>query len=189
MLLLLFLFVLPALISFAMYFTEWRPTNTVNNGELILPVRPIEDRAMLSIDHKQVKLSDLHGKWTMVYFDSAECPDSCMSQLYFMRQTHASQGKNYDRIQRLFVLLDTKSASTLPEKLTEYADMKVWKNEPNMIAKLQQDFGIDTQLGSQLNNIYLLDPQGNLMMRYKPGSAPAGIRKDIERLLKYSADK
>ncbi len=189
LLVVLFLFVLPALASFALYFTEWRPSSGVNHGELIAPARAIEDRAMQTIDDKVVKFSELQRKWTMVYFDSAECLETCMSQLYFMRQTHASQGKNYDRIQRLFILTDTNSVNQLKSKLTDYSDMMVWKADSVAIAKLMQDFGVDAQLSEHKRGIYLLDPQGNLMMRYAPGAQPAGVRKDLERLLKYSADK
>lgn len=189
LLVVLFLFVLPALASFTLYFTEWRPSSGVNHGELIVPAREIEDRSMQDIDDKTVKFSVLKGKWTMVYFDSAECNDACMSQLYFMRQTHASQGKNFDKVQRLFVLSDTNSAIKLKSKLSEYPDMLVWKADKAATMKLMQDFGLDAQPTENKRSIYLLDPQGNLMMRYAPGAQPAGVRKDLERLLKYSTDK
>jgi cytochrome oxidase Cu insertion factor (SCO1/SenC/PrrC family) len=189
LLVVLFLFVLPALASFALYFTEWRPSSGVNYGELIVPVRLIEDRSMQDIDDKVVNFAALKGKWTMVYFDSAECDDACISQFYFMRQTHASQGKNVDRMQRLFVLTDTNSVTKLKPKLSEYADMLVWKSDKAATVKLMQEFGLDAQPTPNMRSIYLLDPQGNLMMRYAPGAQPAGVRKDLERLLKYSADK
>ena len=53
---------------------------------------------------------------------------------------------------------------------------------------LSGDFGIEAQGDIAQRTIYLLDPQGNLMMRYKQGTEPAGMRKDLERLLKYSKD-
>jgi cytochrome oxidase Cu insertion factor (SCO1/SenC/PrrC family) len=184
----LLIFVFPVIISFSMYITGWRPSSSVNYGELILPVHPVEDRLMQSIEGKQVKISELNGKWTMLYFDSSACPESCISQLYFMRQIHASQGKNYDRMQRVFVLTDTKSVDGLSAKLSDYPDMKVWSGVQAVLNSLARDFGFDAQAASQ-RIIYLMDPQGNLMMRYKPGAEPAGVRKDIERLLKYSNEK
>ncbi|HUX89622.1 MAG TPA: SCO family protein [Gallionellaceae bacterium] len=189
LLIVLVIFVLPVLISSLMYFTEWRPSSTVNHGELILPARPIADGAMTTLDGKQVKISDLRDKWTMVYFDSSACPEACMSQIYFMRQVHASQGKNYDRIQRVFMLTDSKSVDELKSKLKDYPDMLVWTGDQLQTAKLTHDFGVDTQSADFQRYIYLLDQQGNLMMRYKPGVEPAGVRKDIERLLKYSSEK
>ena len=188
LLILFFAFLLPAVISFGMYFTQWRPSSTVNHGELILPARNIEDRSMQTLDDNKVKFSDLNGKWTMVYFDSSECSEACISQLYFMRQIHASLGKNYDKMQRLLVLTDTKNLVELKTKLPEYKDMLVWKSDSSAISKLQQDFGVDTKIPSTEKYIYLVDQLGNQMMQYKMGSEPAGVRKDLERLLKYSGN-
>ncbi len=189
LLILLLLFVFPAIVSLTMYITGWRPATTVNHGELILPVRPLADREMQSIDGKSFKISDLRGKWAMVYFDGSSCPDACMSQLYFMRQTHASLGKNQDRIQRVFMLTDTTAAEGLKAKLAEYQGMQVLGGEKGAMAGLYRDFGFDGKAVEQEKGIFLLDPQGNVMMRYKPGAEPAGTRKDIERLLKYSSEK
>jgi cytochrome oxidase Cu insertion factor (SCO1/SenC/PrrC family) len=186
LLIILFLFMLPVLISFVLYFVQWRPSNTVNYGELILPSRTIADRNMVAIDGSPVKFSSLHGKWTMVYFDTAACPESCMSQLFFMRQTHTAQGKNYDQMQRLMLLTDVQGIDSLKSRLTDYADMLIWHSDKAEVAKLLQEFGPDAAAADAQHYIYLLDPQGNLMMRYKLGAEPAGVRKDLERLLKYS---
>lgn len=183
------LFIFPAIVSITMFATGWRPSSTVNHGELVIPVRPVADREMQSIDGKRVKISELRGKWTLVYFDSASCSEACISQLYFMRQIHISQGKNYDRIQRVFMLSDSTAVAGLKSKLTDYPDMHVLGGDKSIISGLSQDFGIDIQAIGKGKDIFLLDPQGNVMMRYKPGSEPAGMRKDIERLLKYSSEK
>ena len=189
---LIFLFVvfaLPAAVATLMYVTGWRPSSTGNHGELIQPARFIEDRAMQSLDGKPVKFSELQGKWTMVYFDTAACPEECVKQLYTMRQTHIAQGKDQDRVQRIFILTDASAADALPAKLTDYPDMRVLSGEKAVLAKLTQDFGIDALAEMDKRSIYLLDPMGNLMMRYVPGTDPAGLRKDLVRLLKYSSDK
>lgn len=189
---LIFLFVvfaLPAAVATLMYVTGWRPSSTGNHGELIQPARFIEDRAMQSIDGKPVKFSELQGKWTMVYFDTSACPEECVKQLYTMRQTHISQGKDQDRVQRIFILTDTFAADALPAKLTDYPDMRVLTGEKTVLAKLTQDFGMDALAEMDKRSIYLLDPMGNLMMRHVPGTDPAGLRKDLVRLLKYSSDK
>lgn len=189
MLLVLAVFALPVVVATLMYVTGWKPSVTGNHGELIQPARFIEELSMQSMDGKPVKFSELHGKWTMVYFDSASCTEECMKQLYVMRQTHIAQGKDQDRIQRIFILTDTKAVDSLKTKLTEYSDMFVWTGDKSVLAKLTQDFGIDAQETTVQQNIYLVDPMGNVMMRYSPKIDPAGIRKDLVRLLKYSSDK
>ena len=189
LILVLLVFALPSAAALLMYISGWRPATTQNHGELIQPVRAISDRVMQAIEGKSVKFFDAHGKWTMVYFDTSSCPEECMKQLYFMRQIHNSQGKNLDRIQRIFIASDADGFATLKGKLADYPGMHVWSTSQIELIKLKQEFGLIDISGSQPErNIYLLDPQGNLMMRYMPGVEPAGMRKDLERLLKYSAD-
>jgi hypothetical protein len=36
------------------------------------------------------------------------------------------------------------------------------------------------------DRIYLIDPLGNLVLRYAPGADPSGIRRDLARLLRLS---
>jgi cytochrome oxidase Cu insertion factor (SCO1/SenC/PrrC family) len=189
LLLLLAVFALPVVVATLMYVTGWKPSSTANHGELIQPARFIEEVSMQSIDTKPVKFSELRGKWTMVYFDTSECPEECVKQLYNMRQTHISQGKEQDRIQRIFILTDARAVESLKTKLADYPGMLVWTAERSALNKLTQDFGIEATKTSGQGYIYLLDPMGNLMMRYLPGIDPAGMRKDLVRLLKYSSEK
>lgn len=188
--LVLLVFIIPSAAALLMYITGWRPSATQNHGELIQPVRPVADREMQAIDGKTVKFSETQGKWTMVYFDTSSCSESCMKKLYFMRQIHHSQGKNMDRIQRLFIVTDPAGMKSLNGRLNDYPDLRVWTAGQAELSKLKQHFGIDDTAADVTDkNIYLVDPRGNLMMQYLPGTEPAGMRKDLERLLKYSADK
>lgn len=189
LIIILLIFIFPALVASVMYFSGWKPSFTMNHGELIAPARPIEDREMQSLDGKVVKFSELQGKWTMVYFDSSACLEDCMRQLYFMRQIHFSQAKEFNRIQRVFVLADNNAAESLLPRLTEYGDMIVLKAEKQSIALLLKEFGMDERSVTEQHNIFLVDPLGNLMMRYSSGVEAAGMRKDLERLLKYSSEK
>ncbi|MGV8933548.1 MAG: SCO family protein [Gallionellaceae bacterium] len=182
----LMLFFVPSLVATLLYYSGWRPVKTVNHGELIVPPRPLEDSTMQSLDGKTVKLSEFRGKWLMVYFDTSNCSVECTKQLFFMRQIHLSQGKNLDKIQRLFVLTDSTAVESLKPKLTDYPNMLVLKAEESSMSKLLKEFDMDVQHGVEQRNIYFVDPLGNLMMRYQPGVEPAGMRKDLERLLKYS---
>jgi len=185
----LLIFALPVLIATTMYVTGWRPSLTANYGELVQPARFIENRRLQTIDNQSFEFAALHGKWTMVYFDTAECPEQCISQLFLMRQTHYALGKDQSRLQRIFILSNSEKLTLLQSKMSDYVDMKILKGEQAVLDKLEIDFGIDEKNNKSHRNIYLIDPQGNLMMRYIPGINPAGIRKDMERLLKYSSEK
>ncbi len=53
----------------------------------------------------------LRGKWVLVTFDAAACDAYCEKKLYFMRQVRRAQGKDMDRIERLWVLTDAGEAA------------------------------------------------------------------------------
>ena len=101
----------------------------------------------------------------------------------------SAQGKDQDRVQRIFILTDTKAEEPLQVKLADYAEMRVWKGDKPVMDKLAGDFGIDLKNAAGIRDIYMLDPQGNLMMHYGAETEPAGMRKDLARLLKYSSEK
>ena len=84
---------LPIAASVLLYVSGWRPISTVNHGELITPALPLADHALHDVDGKVVKFSDLRGQWVMLYLDAADCPATCMDNLYRMRQTYIALGQ------------------------------------------------------------------------------------------------
>jgi cytochrome oxidase Cu insertion factor (SCO1/SenC/PrrC family) len=180
------LFVLPVVAATLLYFAGWRPATSGNHGELIRPARQIEDLALQTLDGQPARFSALRGKWTMAYFGASSCPDACMKSLYAMRQVHTAQGKERDRVRRVFILAETNALGGLKAKLADYPGMYVWTGEKKALAELAQSFGMREGSAAEQPGIYLVDPLGNLIMRYAPGTDPAGMLKDMTRLLKYS---
>ena len=177
---------LPIAASVLLYVSGWRPTSTVNHGELITPALPLADHALHDVDGKVVKFSDLRGQWVMLYLDAADCPATCMDNLYRMRQTYIAQGKERERIERVFITTAGDATPALKAQLADYAGMHIWATDAMTLSAIAHDLGINTDQLAQQHNIYLIDPMGNFFMRYSPAIDPAGLRKDLERLLKYS---
>lgn len=184
--LLMLLFVLPVVTATLLYLAGWRPATSGNHGELIRPTRQIEDLSLQTLDGRPAHFGELRGKWTMAYFGGSSCPEACMKSLYAMRQVHTAQGKESGRVQRIFILADTNALAGLNTKLADYPGMRVWTGEKEALAELARGFGIRAGPAAEQSGIYLVDPLGNLIMRYAPGSDPDGMLKDITRLLKYS---
>ena len=178
--------ILPIAASVLLYVSGWRPASTVNHGELIVPPRPVTDHALHDTDGKTGKISDLRGQWIMLYFDAADCPATCMDNLYRMRQTYIAQGKERERVERVFITTDNGATPALKTRLADYPGMHIWSADVTAQAAIANDFGIAADQLAQQHNIYLIDPMGNFFMRYSPAIDPAGLRKDLERLLKYS---
>lgn len=175
--------ILPVAAGTLLYFSGWKPTTQVNNGELITPPRPVTDIAFQTMTGQPTGFATLRGKWVMVYLDASTCPGICANRLYAMRQIHTSQGKEADRIKRVFIATEG-NREPLQAQSKLYPDMAVWTADATALAKLSKAFALVD--GASNNRIYLVDPLGNVMMQYSPQVNPAGVRKDLSRLLSYS---
>lgn len=184
--LLVLLFVLPVVLATLLYLAGWRPSSSGNHGELIQPARQVEVLSLQTLDGRPAHFGELRGKWIMVQFGSSSCPEACMKNIHVMRQVHAALAKEVGRVQRVFIATDKGMAESLRAKLADYPEMQVWTGEKKALAEVWQSFGMAAGQAAERQGIYLLDPLGNLILRYPPGTDPGGMLKDMTRLLKYS---
>jgi cytochrome oxidase Cu insertion factor (SCO1/SenC/PrrC family) len=181
------LFAVPPVLAYVLYHSGWRPTPPRTYGELVQPARPLDDAALVTLDGKPMRLHELRRKWTLVYFGPSDCPKPCIDNLYKMRQVHIAQGKDEERIQRVFLVSDPKAFASLRRTLSEYPGTLALTGERAVIERLARQFAVGA--GSPLDNlhrIYIVDPLGNLMMSYPADADPTGLRKDLGRLLRTS---
>lgn len=183
---LMLLFVLPVVLATLLYLTGWRPSSIGHHGELIQPARQVEGLSLQTLDGQPAHFSELRGKWLMVHFGPSSCPEECLKNIHTMRQIHAAQAKEIGRVQRVFIATDMGAAEKLKAKLADYPEMRVWTGEKQALAQVLQSFGVDAEQAAEQQGVYLVDPLGNLIMRYPPGTDPGGMLKDLTRLLKYS---
>jgi cytochrome oxidase Cu insertion factor (SCO1/SenC/PrrC family) len=188
--LLALLFLMPVLVAYLMHMRVehgWRPSSTTNKGTLIQPPRPLTlPQDLVSPAGKPVSPDFLGGKWTLVYIDDAACGEACRSKLYQMRQVRLAQGENLRRVQRLFLVTGASDTGGLAKTLADYPDMAAALLSPGQAAAIAPVFSVEGKLTQGAGNIYLVDPQGNLMMYYHADADPRGIIQDLQRLLKYS---
>lgn len=185
--LLAMLFLSGTVIAFMLLQSGWRPARTKNYGELVQPARPIADVELDMFEAPRMRLSQLKGKWTLVYFGPADCLRPCTDSLYKMRQVTAAQGKEAHRVQRLMVVTDTKALDWLRYTLKEYPGTQVAMGPADAVRRLAGQFALPG--GGPLDNLhrlYIVDPLGNLMMSYPADADPRGIHKDLGLLLKAS---
>ncbi|HEX7634280.1 MAG TPA: cytochrome C oxidase subunit I [Noviherbaspirillum sp.] len=168
----------------ASYFTYYviKPQSRTNYGALIDPrAYPIPATlGTVTFDGKPVSLEAYKGKWIMLTVDGADCADVCRKKLYYMRQLRLAQGKDMERIERVWLVTDDKPVETL--LMREYDGMHMLRAKADAItAWLPVDSGTVAS-----DHIYMIDPLGNLMMRFPKDADPNKIKKDIVKLLKAS---
>lgn len=175
-LLLVAVFVVPVVAAYLAYF-GWRPAGHTNYGELIA-VTPLQQTAGALHDGTPFDLNALQGKWVMVHVGPAACDADCAQQLYLMRQTRIAQGKEQSRIERLWVLAGDGTAD--PSLLQDHPGLHVWRPAESAF------IGQFPAVAERAQHIYLVDPLGNLMLRFPAEPDPKRIMKDLKLLLKAS---
>ena len=173
LLLLIGLFILPLAASYLAYYV-WQPTARKNYGEL---VKQVDVRvAGVGLDGQPKDVASLKGKWVMVYVGSGECLKPCQDLLYFMRQTRTAQGKEMDRVERLWLLTDDVAPAA--DLQTYHAGLHFLRPSGSPVSQF-----VGSETGAYL---YMIDPLGHLMMRWPQNPDPSRMIKDIKQLLKAS---
>src|SRR5688572_2016996 len=109
-LLLMLAFLALPVVAATFAFNYWRPSSLTNYGDL-LPPRQLPDFALTTINGDTFRLSDMRGKWTLMMVDSGACAEPCRDKLYKMRQLRLTQGKNKDRMARVWLISDAATPS------------------------------------------------------------------------------
>lgn len=175
-LLLIGVFVVPVVAAYLAYY-GLRPAGHTNYGDLI-DVTTLAQTAGVAHNGEPLDLETLRGKWLMVHVGPARCDADCAQQLYLMRQIRATQGKEQARIERVWVVSDAGRAD--PALLQDHPGLHVWlPADPAFVAQFPA-------ANDPADHIYLIDPLGNLMLRFPADPEPKRVMKDLKLLLKAS---
>lgn len=151
-------------------------------GELIRPAVPLTPFELEEFGAEKFDAEALRGIWTMVYAPAGDCLEVCETNLYHMRQVRASLAHRMDRVQRVALL---ETPDQLSEKLIlEHPGLRVLSGDTQMLKT--QIRKAEGSMDVLQDAIYLIDPFGNLMMRFAPDLPPKSMLKDIKHLLKVS---
>lgn len=171
----------PMLLSYLFYFVI-KPEGRTNYGVILDPrsyPMPKLDTHLLGGESKE--LDAYKGKWILLQADSGECADACKKKMYDMRQLRLIQGKEMDRIERVWLITDNKPVDTV--LIREYDGTRMLSVSQD---KLKSWLPVDANTVIS-DHIYMIDPLGNLMMRFPKDADPNKVKKDIGKLLKASA--
>ncbi len=169
----------PVIASYVMYYLV-KPASRTNYSMLIEPQRPMPALRFQELDGTVHAPESLRGKWLMISVDGSECPKSCEDKLYHMRQVRLTTGKEKDRVERLWLVTDQSPLATL--LIRQYDGMHILRADRAALSAW-----LPAPADGQLtDHIYLVDPLGNLMMRFPKNANPSETKKDLSRLLRAS---
>ena len=174
-------FLLPLIASFWMYYgTDWRPTSTTNHGELLQPVRQVPAADLREANGDFAPADLFREKWTLAYIGDGQCDETCRQALYFMRQTRLSLNNEMTRVSRVF--LATSNCCDVEFLEREHAGLIAVDASGPEAGELLNTF----PEGDRAHSLFIVDPLGNLVMRYDIRDEPKGLLTDLKKLLKLS---
>lgn len=170
---------------------DWRPFGMANHGELITPARPEPvGIALKGVDGTALPEKILQGRWTLLTLTENRCGPVCDKNLYAMRQSQIAQGlEDLDRLRYLLLVTGSAETETLQKVAKQHPRLVIAAGvKAKMLRRLLAWLAVEEPLAKvpAAGRIYLIDPVGNLMMRYAPDANPRGLIQDLERLLKLS---
>lgn len=170
----------------ASYFTYYvvRPESRRNFGELISPLRALPDQTGVGLSGQTTRLPALKGQWLLLSVAGGACDEVCSRHLYLQRQLREGLGKDRDRVDWVWLISDD---APVPDPLLPALKEATVLRVPSA--------GLAAWLvpapGHQLaDHLYLVDPQGNWMMRFPANldvASAAKAKRDLDRLLRASA--
>lgn len=164
---------------------QYLPTGRTNLGELISPVVTLPaEIGLTTTAGDNFDRSLLEGKWTLTFLAGSDCGDDCMKHLIDIRQIRLALGEGSLSVGRLMLVTDPGAVVGMAADLEQkFEGMQVALADAAGGVRLLDLLGEGT---AGLGRIYILDPMGNLMMRYAPDAPAKDTLKDMERLLKAS---
>lgn len=169
------------------------------HGTVINPPLPVTDFALQTANDETFRLSDAKGKIVLLFFGYTSCPDVCPITLGTFKQVHERLGDDAQEVR--FVMITADPDRDTPEKVAEYvmrfnsefiglsgnlsALELIWKQLGVFVEK-QESGSAAGYLVSHTSSVYVLDPNGSLLMTFPYGTTEIDMANDLAQLLKQS---
>ena len=173
-------FVAPVVLAYVMFFfIDVKSFN--NHGELLNPILHIKDFKLRNTDQELIPEKELTYKWRLVSFVGSSCDKACADQLHDTRQVYRSLGKNRHRVMQMLVHLEEADPAFSKLIQDEHAEVIRVHGTADEIAAV-----IGSVADFNQNQVYVMDPMGNVMMRFTADQPNKDFLYDLRKLLKAS---
>lgn len=165
---------------------------------IITEPREVLDFTLTSHTGEPMSISDLRGKFVMMYFGYTGCPDICPMTLMDMQQVREHLGEDAEKLAFVFVSVDPERDT--PEMLASYFQrrgiddfMIGMSGEEITLRRITPDYNLRYQAQEVQENgyyavdhttsLFLLDDEGRLTTIYGFGTQPQTIAEHIQEQL------
>jgi len=175
------LFFLPVVAALVWYI--WAPSLAPppsTHGTLVDPARALQPFRIERSGQAPYTLDDLRGRWVLLNVIGEDCGESCIKRVHDTRQIRLALDKDTNRVRRVALAPQGRATPGLASILDRHPELTVLASGP--------DGPLAGQLpgGSPVGAVFIIDPHGNVVLRYAPDMAADGILDDLQKLLKLS---
>lgn len=176
----------PVIASYFMYYVV-RPEGRKNYGELIQPAKPLPAVQVRLLDGTAYALPALQGQWLLVSVASGACNEACQKNIYWTRQLREVMGRDKDRIERVWLVMDDApvDARLVPQVHAPVNDAQALRVDAATLKAWLPPANASAGQGIE-SHIYVVDPYGNLMLRWPANMDATKAKRDIHNLLRAS---
>lgn len=155
---------------------DYKPESTKNNGHFVSPLVKLEDFS----DQQWVK--ELYDTWTLIKVVPDVCVNQCQQYEDELSRYQLSLGHRSDKLQ--LMLMAEGFLSDMPDQFPHIKKIVVEKN--SALAK-QFDKLTEVSLGDG-HGMYVVAPEGYLMMAFTQQNTSSEIIRDLSLLVKRKGD-
>lgn len=152
-------------------FSGWRPAELKNKGELLQPYGDLRHVQARLADGEAYPWNPSARQWRIVVAPPPACGEDCVRLSRELDTVWQLFGRNADHVHLLWV-------GAPPPHGVRNSATRVLRDDPALRAGLprsQDPRGVP---------VYVVDPNGFVILRYAPGFDPGDLRTDVARLLK-----
>lgn len=142
-------------------------------GQALKPAALFPYAALRRMDGQPMAHPEVSDHWLVVHAGSGACDSICRDALYLTRQARTAQGRNMDRIQRVWIIVD----GTAPA-----ADLLALHPDLLLLEATDRAAVAPFIRGAP---IHLVDRRGFVVFRYAPSSDPLAFIRELGKLVKF----
>lgn len=183
LLLMVMLFIIPVWMAHWLYYEgNHFVKHYSNHGTLIKPSLDLRHFPLKNLQGTLIKNTPFAGEWTLLSLSPTYNATS-LKNLYTLRQIRLMLGKNRDKIQRVLLFYDAKKPVQIPSTaLIPYAGSQLFLTDRKNWLALFATRPLYKK-SAALDGVFIVDPQGQLIMGYESPINPKHIMQDLHRLI------
>jgi hypothetical protein len=160
----------PMLVASAMYYGRfWIPEARNYHGVLIGTGQTLDELGVHGVED---------NRWQLVVTAPGECDKTCKELVYLARQINIGLNRDATRATHLLATVQPLSGDYQALLQREYPQLGLYSLQKNEYDKAAADV--------KAPQLWIVDPMGNLVLRYGAESKGKAILEDLRHLLKIS---